>query len=67
MNLFVPSAMINLCGDKRIDKLLEGWTLDLAFYELGNAIWKQVHAHKTITTREVNTVLNLLIETFRES
>jgi len=41
MNLLDPSAIINLCGKKKIDKLLEGWTLNLAFYELGNAIWKK--------------------------
>jgi len=66
MNLYDPSAIINLCGQKKIDKLLEGWTLNLAFYELGNAIWKQVHIHKTITTDEANTVLSLLTEIFKK-
>lgn len=66
MNLFDPSAIINLCGEKKIDKLLEGWTLNLAFYELGNAVWKQVHTRKTITSDEANTVLSLLIEIFRK-
>jgi len=62
MNLLDSSAIINLCGEKKIDKLLEGWTLNLTFYELGNAVWKQVHTHKTITTDEANTILNLLTE-----
>ncbi len=66
MNLFDSSAIINLCGEKKIDKLLEGWTLNLAFYELGNAVWKQVHIHKTITTDEANTILDLLTEIFRK-
>jgi len=66
MNLLDPSAIINLCGKKKIGKLLEGWTLNLAFYELGNAIWKQVHIHKTITTDEANTVLSLLTEIFKK-
>jgi predicted nucleic acid-binding protein len=66
MNLFDSSAIINLCGEKKIDKLLEGWTLNLAFYELGNAVWKQVHVYKTITTNEANTVLDPLIEIFRK-
>ena len=66
MNLFDPSAIINICGEKKIDKLLEGWTLNLAFYELGNAVWKQVHIHKTITSDEANTVLSLLTEIFRK-
>ena len=66
MNLLDPSAIINLCGKKKIDKLLEGWTLNLAFYELGNAVWKQVHIHKTITTDEANTILSLLTEIFKK-
>ena len=32
MSLFDSSAIINLCGEKRVSKLLEGWTLNLAFY-----------------------------------
>lgn len=56
MNLFDSSAAVNLCREKKIDKLLEGWTLNLAFYELGNAVWKQANVHKTITTDEANTV-----------
>lgn len=66
MNLFDSSAIINLCGEKKIDKLLGEWTLNLAFYELGNAVWKQVHVHKTITGDEANTVLDPLIEVFRK-
>jgi len=66
MNLLDPSAIINLCGEKKIDKLLEGWTLNLAFYELGNAVWKQVHIHKTITSDEANTILSLLTEIFKK-
>lgn len=65
MNLFDSSAIINLCGQKKIDKLLEGWTLNLAFYELGNAVWKQARVQKTITANEANTVLDTLTEIFR--
>lgn len=64
MNLFDSSAIINLCGEKKTDKLLEGWTLNLAFYELGNAVWKQVYTHKTITVDEAITVLDPLVEVF---
>ena len=66
MKLYDSSAIINLCGQKKIDKLLEGWTLNLVFYELGNAVWKQIHVHKTITTNEANAVLDPLIEIFRK-
>ncbi|MEM3403015.1 MAG: type II toxin-antitoxin system VapC family toxin [Nitrososphaeria archaeon] len=66
MNLFDSSTIINLCGEKKIEKLFEGWTLNLAFYELGNAVWKQVHVYKAITDDEANTVLDPLIEIFRK-
>ena len=39
--------------------------LKLAFYELGNAVWKQVNVHKTITIDEASIVFDLLIEIFR--
>ncbi|MGQ9469722.1 MAG: type II toxin-antitoxin system VapC family toxin [Nitrososphaerales archaeon] len=65
MSLFDSSAIINLCGERKIDRLLEGWTLNLAFYELGNAVWKQVHIQKGMTMDEANMVLDSLIEIFR--
>ncbi|MBS7655121.1 type II toxin-antitoxin system VapC family toxin [Candidatus Bathyarchaeota archaeon] len=64
MNLFDSSAIINLCGEKKLDKLLEGWTLSLTFYELGNAIWKQVYLYKAIEADEARIALDSLIEVF---
>jgi len=64
MSLFDSSAIINLCGEKKLDKLLGEWTLNLAFYELGNAVWRQVRVLRTITVNEANTVLDPLIEVF---
>ena len=49
---------------KRIDRLLEGWTLNRAFYELGNAVWKQLHIHKAINTEEAKVILDPLTEVF---
>ena len=65
MNLFDSSAIINLCGEKKIDPLLEGKTLSLAFYEVGNAVWRQVHVHKSITREEGDLVLDSLMEVVR--
>lgn len=65
MSLFDSSAIINLCGEGEIDKLFGGFTLNLAFYELGNAVWKHVYIHKTITMDEANIVLDSLIEVFK--
>lgn len=64
MSLFDASAIINLCGEKKLDKLLEGWTLNLAFYELGNSIWKQVYVYNAIDTDEACIILDSLTEVF---
>ncbi|MEM3549869.1 MAG: type II toxin-antitoxin system VapC family toxin [Candidatus Bathyarchaeia archaeon] len=64
MSLFDASAIINLCGEKKLDKLLEGWTLNLAFYELGNSIWKQVYVYNAIGTDEASIILDSLTEVF---
>ena len=63
--LFDSSAIINLCGTKRVERLLDGWTLNLAIYELGNAVWKQVKIHKRITVEEAKLVLESLMEVFK--
>ena len=63
--IFDSSAIINLCGDRKTEKLLDGWTLNLAIYELGNAVWKQVNVHEKITFEEANLILDSLTEVFR--
>jgi len=64
--LFDSSSIINLCAKKQIEELLEGWTLNLALYELGNAVWKQVLLHKALTPEEGGEALDALIEVLRE-
>ena len=64
--LFDSSSIINLCAKKQIDKLLEGWTLSLAFYEVGNAVWKQVHLHKALTPEEGGRALDALVEVLKK-
>ena len=44
--------------------MLKGFTLSLAFYELGNAIWKQVSIHKIITINEANITLEALSDVY---
>ncbi|MGC9093999.1 MAG: type II toxin-antitoxin system VapC family toxin [Candidatus Bathyarchaeia archaeon] len=47
-----------------MNELLEGWTLNLAFYELGNAVWKQAYIYKAINANEANIILDSLTEVF---
>lgn len=60
--LFDSSAIIALCDRRNVDRLLEGWTLNLALYEVGNAVWKQVYLHKTLTIDQGNIALDALTE-----
>jgi len=60
--LFDSSAIINLCGERKLDRFEGAYTLNLAFYEVGNAVWKQVHVYKTLTMEEGCTVLDSLTE-----
>ena len=63
-HLFDPSSIINLCSERKIERLLEGCTLNLAFYELGNAVWKQVHLHKALTQEEGSEALAALTDVY---
>jgi len=62
--LFDSSSIINLCTERKIERLLGGSTLNLAFYELGNAIWKQVHLHKALTREEGGEALAALTQVY---
>jgi len=63
--LFDSSSIINLCARRRVDELLEGGTLSLAFYEVGNAIWRQVYLKKSLTREEGGKALATLVEVVR--
>jgi len=63
--IFDSSSIINLCIERKTGDLLEGWTLNLAFYEMGDAVWKQVHIHKALTPEEGAKALDALVEVLR--
>ncbi|MBO8182746.1 MAG: type II toxin-antitoxin system VapC family toxin [Archaeoglobus sp.] len=62
--LFDSSAIINLCGRGNLDKFDGGYTLNLAIFEIGNAVWKQVYLKRRIETEEGLIVLEVLTEIF---
>ena len=63
-SLFDASAVVNLLilyGGRVIDIVTGNWTLDLAIYEAGNAVWKLNTITKVITAKEADILLfNLL-------
>ena len=61
--LFDANAIYRLireCPEKALDKLLEGTTISLAYYELGNALWREAHLLKRISIEEAQKSLSLM-------
>ena len=61
--LFDANAIYRLIRDypeKAIDKLMEGTTISLAYYELGNALWREAHMPKRISIEEAEKSLSLM-------
>jgi predicted nucleic acid-binding protein len=58
--LFDASSMFTLIRELKgeaPDILLEGSTISLAFYEIGNALWRENHLLKRMTTEKTETLL----------
>lgn len=64
MKLFDTSSIINLCGNGREGLLYSEYTLPLAIYEVGNAIWRQVYISKAITLDEGIKTLDAVVGVF---
>ena len=61
--LFDSNAIYKLIRetpDKALDKLIEGTTIDLAYYELGNALWRESLLLKRISKKEAEKSLELM-------
>jgi predicted nucleic acid-binding protein len=61
--LFDANAIFRLireCPEKAMDKLMEGATISLAYYELGNALWREAHLLKRISIEEAEKSLSLI-------
>ena len=58
--LFDASAIMNLSRNDRSAALLEGNTIDLAFYEIGNSIRRKVCVEKALTMEEGTLALDSL-------
>jgi len=52
--------LIRECPEKAVDTLMDGTTISLAFYELGNALWREAHLLKRISIEEAEKSLSLM-------
>jgi predicted nucleic acid-binding protein len=48
--------------EKALEKLTQGTTISLAYYELGNALWREAHLLKRISVEEAQKSLGLMYE-----
>jgi predicted nucleic acid-binding protein len=61
--LFDSNAIYKLIRetpDKALDRLTEGTTINLAYYELGNALWRESLLLKRISIEEAEKSLSLM-------
>src|SRR5665647_686290 len=61
--LFDANAVYRLireCPEKAMDMLMEGTTISLAYYELGNALWREAHLLNRISIEEAEKSLSLM-------
>jgi len=61
--LFDASSILTLVrelGEKAPDELLEGSTISLAYYELGNALWRECFLLKRINKEEAEKLLRAM-------
>jgi len=64
--LFDVSAIISMCMKRKFNELLDGWTIELAMYEVGNAIWKQIFLRRELDLDEGLRALKGILDLINE-
>lgn len=57
MKIFDASAILNLLEGGSLPNLSESGTIDLALYEIGNAVWKHVHLTKKLSQSQGEKII----------
>ena len=60
--IFDASSIFVAIKSKKLSVLKNGATTPLARYELGNAVWKEVFLHKTLSVEEGLRLLRVLMK-----
>lgn len=63
--LFDTSSIFTLLEKDRSEILLENVTVNLAFFELGNILWKEVHIFENISHSEMRDLQRYINNTLR--
>jgi len=62
MMMFDSSAIYALIWLRKLKPLKNGYTIELARFELGNAIWKEAGLRKTIALDKAVSLINIVVE-----
>jgi predicted nucleic acid-binding protein len=62
--LFDTSSIVALAIKHRIDFLVGNHTLELAGYEIGNYLWKEIHLTKSLSHDELPTLERIFLKIF---
>lgn len=63
--IFDSSSIFRAIQTNRVRVLVEGHTLDLARYELGNILWKEHVLYKRLTRGELEDLMNIVKDVLR--
>jgi len=63
--LLDSSAIFKAIRTNRVDALLGNYTIELARYELGNAIWKESTLRRRVTEEESERLIRLVKQALR--
>jgi len=58
--LFDSNAIFLAFKRGKEDILIDEYTINLAYFELGNVIWKELFIHKSINKEEAEELINIL-------
>ena len=61
--LFDSSAIFKAVRENAVEILVGGYTIELARYELGNALWKECSLREKISSGELKKLAKIIKET----
>ena len=60
--LFDASSIIALAIKRRVDSLVGGYTLELAGYEIGSYLWKEIYLTKSLSPDDLPALERIFLE-----
>jgi len=64
--LFDASSIIALAVKRKVDFLMGNYTIELAGYEIGSYLWKEVYLTKSLTHNDLSTLEEIFLKILEE-